>query len=406
VFLGDIFSAAGRMETLELDRTLVRILGSSPPLRSAAEPLDLAVDWEPLARRAELHNVGPLLFAALQHQRALQPPPAVGSRLRHLYLQRTLANQVTCDEAGKIVRSFAQAGIPLVCLKGIALLHSLYDDAGVRALGDIDVLVSEEDQVAANERMRRLGYVVAPDLAQGFREEFESEQVFRRAIDPPVAVDVHRHLFNVPYYRRRVSMQWFWEHTVPVTIAGQAGRMFDSAAQLLHLAPHGAFHHRGEGPRFTYDIALLVARKGGDIPWDATLETARRFGLTPAVHAALAAVEELWRIPLPEAARSALSRSAPTRGERIAFAAMTSPQNRARILWDIWNMPGMRGKLTYLGRSVVPTKDYMMRRYRFENPRLLPWYYCRRWLDGAGYFVRSVGSMSRSAWRALVRAPE
>jgi hypothetical protein len=394
------------MAANDLDRTLLRILSASPPLRSGAEPIEAAIDWEALARRAELHNLAALLFTALQHQRALRPPAEIAARLRHLYLQRTLANQVICDEAGRIVRSFAEHSIPLVCLKGVALLHSLYDDAGVRALGDIDLLVRPEDQARAGERMQRLGYEAKPDLADGFREEFESEQVYRRALDPPVVVDVHRHLFNVPYYRKRVSMQWFWDHTVPVTIAGQEGRMFDPAAQLLHLAPHGAFHHRGEVPRFTYDVALLIARRGSGIPWDATLAAAREFGLTPAVHAALAAVEELWRVPLSEDAKRALARFAPGRSERIAYAAITSPQNRARIVWDIWNMPGARAKLTYLGRSIVPTKDYMMRRYRFANPRMLPWYYCRRWLDGAGYFARSLGSMSRSAWRALRRAPE
>jgi hypothetical protein len=390
----------------QLDDTLVQLIRAAAPVGGPAKPLEVPPEaWDSLVERAERVGLAGLLFVALKStNHAAQLSQEVSDRLRRHYLQRTIANSVICREAARLLECFEREHIPLVLLKGVALVQWLYDDPGTRNLGDIDILIRPADQRRVRELLTAQGYDDAPDLAEGFREEYECERTFVRRGEPPFALDVHWHLFNVPYFRERAALDWFWEHTVPVIVEGRQGLMFDPSAQFLHLSAHYALFHRVEGFRWLYDIALLLRRERSDLDWVQTMSTARRFGLNAAVQFTLAQVAEVWGLDIPADALEATRRNPVTRGERLLFAAITSPQNRARILWDIWNLKGWRAKATYLGRSFVPEKSYMMRRYRIADPRLLPWYYVRRLLEGAGFFVRSIGSMAKNVWRTFTRA--
>jgi hypothetical protein len=217
-------------------------------------------------------------------------------------------------------------------------------------------------------------------------------------------VDVHRHVFNVPYFREKIALDWFWENTAPVQVEGQEGRMFSPTAQLLHLSGHFAFHHQSEGLRWLYDLVLLTERWDAEISWGEALGTARRLGLSRAVQFALTETEAVWDAPLPAGARKALQQHRPSWKERLAFAAITAPQNRARILWDSWSMPGRGGGAAYLGRSVFPEASYMVERYKIADRRLLPLYYAWRLLYGAWLLLVSAVSMLGSVVRTIVRA--
>ncbi len=358
-----------------------------------------------MLERADRARLSPLLHLALRSAApSSQPPPGVAVRLRTEYFQATMANAILFRECARLIELCRQARIPMVLLKGVALANSLYPDSAARSLGDVDVLVHEADLARMRELMLGSGYTIRPDLSDKFRDEFESAQGYVRAAEPIIAVDVHRHVFNVPYFRENIALDWFWENTAPVRVEGQEGRMFNPAAQLLHLSGHFAFHHQTEGLRWLYDLVLLTERWDADIHWDDALATAGRLGLGRAVQFALTETEAVWGAPPSAAARAALERHPPSLKERLAFAAITAPHHRARILWDSWSMPGRGGGLAYLGRSMFPAPSYMVERYGISHRALLPLYYAWRLVHGAWLLLRSAGSMLASVGRTIVRA--
>lgn len=389
-----------------IDRALVRLIRAALPVQLESGVADPSpIPWDAVLERAGLARMAPLLYLALRSaDPSRQPPPSAAGRLRSEYLQATLANTIICRECARLLERCRQARIPIVLLKGVALANSLYPDSAARALGDIDVLVHAEDLARMRDLILDSGYTVRPDLSEKFRDEFESAQTYVRTAEPSLVVDVHRHLFNVPYFRESIALDWFWDSTTPVRVEGQEGLMFGPTAQLLHLSGHYAFHHQTEGLRWLYDLVLLVVRHDAEISWAQALATARRFGLSRAVQYALADMGEVWGVPLSAEAQLALRQHRPSWRERLAFAAITAPQNRARILWDSWSMPGRRGGLAYLGRSMFPETSYMMQRYKIADRRLLPLFYVWRLLYGAWLLLASVGSMLGSIGRLLGRA--
>ena len=86
-----------------------------------------APDWDNLIALAQEHGVEGLLYKRLE---GLEVPDEITSRLRAGYAEtwaRTLAAKTSLPE---VFDAFEKAEIPVILLKGIALIDTLYEDPG------------------------------------------------------------------------------------------------------------------------------------------------------------------------------------------------------------------------------------------------------------------------------------
>ena len=75
----------------------------------------------------------------------------------------TLANNIyQLKEAGEVIKALQDSGIPVIVLKGAALLETVYPDPGTRPMADIDLLVSPCNLNKAENILRGLNFFLAP----------------------------------------------------------------------------------------------------------------------------------------------------------------------------------------------------------------------------------------------------
>lgn len=387
------------------DTTLIHLLRAAFPFDDGAAPAGDAagLDWHSVIERAKAHGLAALLYVAIK-QLALQDrvPADLLAALRRRFLLTDVASWRVYQELGRLLERFEREQIPVVLLKGCALGPTLYASIRLRQLSDLDLLIPAAAKERASALMLAQGFSIGLDLTEHFRDHFASEQSFARSGAVPVAVDLHWHICNVPYFRTHVPMEWFWQRTVAVDVDGRRARIFAPSAQLLHLSFHWWLHHRGDGLKWSYDIALLLARYRAQIDWDETIAAARTFGLVQPLRATLSQVSATWGVNVPE---SIFARLRPSLKERVAFAMLTARQIEARSVWDVFNVGGWRARAVYLFRIFFPSPSFMRARYRFTSPWLLPAYYGYRWLRGLTRFVQSAGSMLANILRTVARAP-
>lgn len=201
-------------------------------------------------------------------------------------------------------------------------------------------------------------------------------------------------------------MDWFWQRTREIRVNGQTALAFSVEAQLIYLMSHLVIHHKGEGLRWSYDLALLLSRYRDQMDWDEVIGATHRFGLSQALQRTLQDISEVWGVFVPPDARGILERSQPSIGERLSFAVFTARHVDARTLWDALSMPSFREKLAYLRHTLWPSKAYMQTRYGITDARLVPLYYCWRLAKGLRMFVRSVGSIAGNSVGILLDTKE
>ncbi len=341
-----------------------------------------ALDWDRLSRLAVGRRVAPLLHGLLRD--AAFVPDAARRRLRGAYLANAHRNVVLLHEVEAVVAALERAGVETIVLKGAALIRSVYGDAAVRPLMDVDLLVRRRDLPAALEVVAGLGF--APHRA-GPRDyavaEFESELLVVKPGPVPVPVELHWSLFDSPYYQERIDLDFCWRTAAPLRFGETPTRMLGPTAQLLHLCGHLVLHHGGEDLLWETDIAEVVRLHGTAIDWDALCRWAAELDLVIALQRTLLG-PTTGGIAIPSAGREALTRLRPSAGEARIVADLTAGHRGVgRRFWsDLRNLTGTRARLAYAWAHLLPSAAYMRARYGVRHAILLPLYYPYRWWRG------------------------
>jgi hypothetical protein len=183
---------------------------------------------------------------------------------------------------GQVVDRAASAGVPLIVLKGAALLDWVYD-THERSMSDVDILVRPEDC----DRLAAAFEVPLPEPV--YRRPppslslFPHEPLAELDCDfKGLSLDVHLALFT-PWWLTRilaVDTNGLWERAVPYAVAGRPALRLSPADQVVHLSGHAMLHHfEGYGNYFgdpTEDVRRVITRL--DLDWDrvVALATAQR----------------------------------------------------------------------------------------------------------------------------------
>jgi len=112
----------------------------------------------------------PIFVEANNYSVKLPLPKHILDILKQNYVYRIWENENIKRSTIELADVFNKAGIKLVILKGAALLYTVYKaDTGLRKMGDIDVLIKNEDLAEAENLLKTIGY--AEDYAKLSKKE-------------------------------------------------------------------------------------------------------------------------------------------------------------------------------------------------------------------------------------------
>ncbi len=380
----------------DLTQFAVRLVLDAFPLDSQtpAQLTSAMVKWERVLQMAEENGVAPLLYAAIKkskHERDL--PIDCVERLRFAYLRSDTANWLALGELESLLAEFERVQIPVIVLKGGALVTTLYPESALRPMADLDLLIPHPQFARAEAVMFDRGFASPIEMGEGYGPQLMNYRGYERHGKNPAHVELHWHLFKSPYYCQRVPIEWFWERATEITIGSKRARAFSREAQFLHLAAHWALHHRAEGLIWSYDLALMLARQSNQMDWDILLDSAERFGLIPALQQAVAQVAQTWGISIPSDVSTRLNAFRSGWRDRAAFTMMTAQRDEARFLLDAFSQPTVARMARFWIHHLFPTRGYMRERYSIRDERWLPLFYIWRLIEGSWKMLRSAISL-------------
>ena len=132
-----------------------------PESASVAQRLSTALSgvssFAELATAAEQHGMEPLVLAHVERT-SLAIPADLRARLRARRTQHAHAAAVRTRVVADVASALAQAGVPVLVLKGAALAHLVYGDPGLRPMRDVDLLIRKADAGRALDVLGRCGF--------------------------------------------------------------------------------------------------------------------------------------------------------------------------------------------------------------------------------------------------------
>ena len=252
-----------------------------------------------------------------------------------------LAHDLRIDRlTAEVVTGLEQGGLPSVLLKGPSLAALLYR-GGLRAYGDVDLLVPRAERGRAEAVLRSIGFRRGQGGWMGlscswFRGEGET-------------VDLHTSLFGV---EAEPDVAWgtLSDATGLLRVGGREVRVLSEPALLMHVALHAA-QHGDEHPKPLEDLRRAIAAADTE-QWRAAAAVAQPLRALGAMSAGLHLVPEgaclADRLELPTAWSAAVSLHATPAGpltKGFEQLAQLRPAQR----------PG------YLLRTALPPPTYLRR---------------------------------------------
>ncbi len=114
-------------------------------------------DWIEMLDLCNREGIGPLLYTKLKqvdlHRKFLKG-------LKSLYIWTKIKNSLFLEEITKISSHLKKQNIPILLLKGSALIMTIYSEPYLRPMSDIDIMVKEKDFTKVNIFFKENGYKI------------------------------------------------------------------------------------------------------------------------------------------------------------------------------------------------------------------------------------------------------
>lgn len=308
-------------------------------LRAALERDDKGLEawarWKETANFDQLDQAAyrllPMVYRNLRLAAVHDPHAGL---LKSAYYRTWYENQVHMHRAADLLHAFQSAGIPTLLLKGASLNLLYYQDYGLRAMGDFDILVPTAQVHAALKVMRERGFTSSQRARYAFKEDcLPVLHAFGFVDSQGWEVDFHWHLL--------VEACWpeadddFWAAAIPIMVNGVPTQALAPADELLYTCVHGLKWNYIPPLRWVAD-ALTLLQRAPDVDWNRLIQQAERLRLIVPVRAALHYLAQTWQAPIPTAALTDLARLPVSRAELAVFEAATSPIDSIGPVHLLW----------------------------------------------------------------------
>jgi hypothetical protein len=383
-------------------------LETGPAVRRIGVPEPDLLGWLAFTGLGSAYRKACLAAGAPPHSR---PFLDALDALRHGALAR---NMVHFAAFARVHAACSEKGIGILPLKGLPAVVRIHGgDLSMRPMADLDLLVrpGEEDRLLGV--LSSLGYVegeqpIGPFL--GGRSRHLPARVHPRSgsmVEVHLGADYDFHAMG----RRR--MPDFFAGAVPASVDGRDVLLPGWPAWLFQWAVHLAYADAYLGKmRDLYDAAVLLARRGGEVPWGEIADPRRTAYLLRPLASGLRLVEDLFGAAPPEPWRTRLAelggqpyplREFPEWLARVNLSGLglfrRVPLSALAALSLGFHLPGSLPRLAgeFLRIFLFPPIADLERQYGGRRgPLGTPLLYSRRALHFAGLLANRVAGKFRS----------
>ncbi|MGH2632815.1 MAG: nucleotidyltransferase domain-containing protein [Tepidiformaceae bacterium] len=330
----------------------------------------------------------PLLYRNLARHQIDEPQLP---RLRGVYRQAWYRNQLAMERAQEAVRVLAGEGIPVMILKGAALIDGVYGELGARPMNDVDLMVPRGSAKKALRLLTEAGWSCPTHPDGDFQRPMRIVHGLPLLGPNGLAIDLHWRLLDESPAGQDAA---FWDAAEAFQFDGQQVTRLCPADQLLHLSVHGIRWDPIPPIRWAADLYLLIERRGPDIDWERLVAQATDRGLTLELLAALAYVKQSLGAEVPGEVLRRLRAAQPS---RLAYLDFRAQGAHTTVSYQVARYVTRYARLSQgqpMLRRLADAAFYLQELWGLQRARDVP-------LDGARRTAARIRDVGFRIWKPL-----
>ncbi len=292
--------------------------------------------WRKMTDFEGNHDLGQFRMLPLLHSNMsrLKMDDPVMPRLRGVHRYSWCEARRREFLAVQAISTLQKNDIKCMALKGLALSQDYYQDAALRPMQDIDLLIPIVSVVNAVNCLVQTGWEHKKPAVNGSTAELRKLLAIEKDIllKHPDGGEIELHWY--PFLegaRKRVSDR-FWNNAVEMVVGGVKLLRPCAADLLLHVVVHGIRDNPVAPLRWVADAAMIIRRDGDAIDWNELDDFAASLKIRSRLYSGLDLMAEFLAIDIPVAARSAVP-TAIERFEGYAYDWTSCFPASARTYW-------------------------------------------------------------------------
>jgi len=261
------------------------------------------LDWDYLLQTSKDHGLAPLLYYHLHRiDHDHQIPQSIMDQLHDIYYSNLARNIPLSYELNEILDVFEKKGIPIVVLRGLALVQTIYKNIALRVTTDIDLLVKKKDLPPVAKTLLELDFRLPHSIL--ITEEYSAELCFAKRDASKgkhlgsVYIDVHQDITSSIRLKEIIKSdtEGVIRRAHPVRVKDVNMLVMASEDLILHLT----LRHCFERLIRLCDIAEVIRAKKDELNWQLLLEKAKENRLSTITYYTLYYARQLLEAPVPE----------------------------------------------------------------------------------------------------------
>jgi len=347
--------------------------------------VDIVADWNYFRSIANAHGVVALVWHNLEKQQLLSGIPGdVAAFLRGALMKSLSRNAFNTESMGEVLRLFRDKNIKTVLLKGLALELTVYGNAGLRQMSDVDVLIKKEQCLISRNILISNGYVSLP-VKSVFHELIltDTGKHLPSLIKNGTSVEIHYKLFGG---RKNVLTRMLYETSYKIEIKGEKAYVPRPQIFFLYLVRHLYMHEMNNESqlRLYTDLVVLIEKYRDEIINYELLTYASQAEMLEMLACKLEPLRDLWRISFPGWMDEFINKwHSPDSINKFIFFLKSPKDNpsveKARFYRHAVNeIPGIHRKFLFLLGDIFPSVSFMKKRYGLSGTWRVIFYYPHR----------------------------
>ncbi len=285
-----------------------RIHLTQETLQTVADLLQQEPDWDYLLQASIVHGVAPLIYRGLlqldHHLDAVKTwvTEAVWVEWEQLYRHNIARNRRLYRIVGEIWGAFGRDEIQAIALKDLTLAHTVFSDIGLRPIGDLDILIHQQDYERAQNCLTRLGFRPLLDVDNPYSNKYTWGVHFHRAVDN-VWIDLQWNIMQLEWdvcgernFNFDLDALWSGAKSIPIDDYQVLAPCTED--MLFHLCMHLEGHYYAELILFC-DIAELIQAHNNTLNWDYFISLVKKYRVESSIYYVLLLTQQLFNFVLP-----------------------------------------------------------------------------------------------------------
>ena len=269
------------------------------------------LNWKVILESAQGLGLAPLLYFQFNKPGiSTFVPQKILERLKQTLILSQVKNMRLYVKLNKVLAAFAHAGIPVIVLKGAALAELVYPQLGFRPMGDIDLLVKDEDLGKADHLLRTLHYqpYEKNHTAEWFRNSHHHLAPYVSNDHTP-PIEIHFHIIS-PLDPVDIPIHELWNCARAVHIAEVPCFVLSPEYFLIHLC-----HHLSSSNGFLSqlrglcDVAETIRWSREELDWSELLRIAQSREMQKCLYYALWLAQKTVGADVPQTVLEKLKNS-------------------------------------------------------------------------------------------------